>query len=133
VQLPASLVTPQSNNPPSNTTASSSSGAGTLPTVSVAKEQKKKYHLSTATDPLLEELRDVHFGNVGKRLNKTARRLNEEFKVTFNKSGIVITPNITFAPIQARNQVKTIAQIKDLVGKLGGLQSEHHALSVRMS
>lgn len=108
VQLPASLLTPSTQQP--NAQASSSASGGGLQTVSIAKEQKKKYHLSTATDPLLEDLRDLNFMNVGRVLNKNARRIDEEYK--------------------ARNKAKTVTELKTFVGKLSGLQSEHHALSI---
>lgn len=45
------------------------------------KEKKKKYHLTTAADPLLGELRDVNFAAIGKRLNQVARRLDDDYKV----------------------------------------------------
>jgi hypothetical protein len=45
------------------------------------KEKKKKHHLTTATDPLFAELRDLNFSAVGKRLNKVAHRLDEDYKV----------------------------------------------------
>jgi hypothetical protein len=44
-------------------------------------EPKKKHHLTTSTDPLFGELRDLNFSSVGKRLNKVARRLEEDYKV----------------------------------------------------
>ena len=74
-------------------------------------EQKKKYHLSAASDPLFGELRDANFAAVGKRLNRTARRLEEDY--------------------QARKKAKTVAQLRDFVGKLGGLQTEHQSLRLR--
>ncbi|KAF7307459.1 hypothetical protein MIND_00540300 [Mycena indigotica] len=99
VELPISLLTPpQPGAAPTTTTGTS------LKKV----EAKKKHHLTTATDPLLSELRDLNFSSVGKRLNKVARRLEEDYK--------------------GRHQAKTVAQLKDFVGKLGGLQSEHQAL-----
>ncbi|KAK0465485.1 Sec1-like protein [Desarmillaria tabescens] len=89
VELPTSLPAP--------TTSS-----GTL-----RKENKKKYHLSSS-DALFGELRDLNFSAVGRRLNKVARRLEDDYK--------------------ASRQAKTIPQLRDVVGKLGGLQSEHQAL-----
>lgn len=32
---------------------------------------------------------------------------------------------------QRRHQAKTVAQLKDFVGKLGGLQNEHQSLGLR--
>ncbi|KAG5219625.1 phosphatidylcholine and lysophosphatidylcholine phospholipase [Salix suchowensis] len=45
------------------------------------KEAKKKYHLTTTTDPLLAEIRDLNFSSVGKKLNQVAHRLDEDYKV----------------------------------------------------
>ncbi|KAF8559936.1 Sec1-like protein [Imleria badia] len=74
----------------------------------VTNEKTKKHVLSAATDPLFAELRDLNFSSVGKRLNRVAHRLDEDYK--------------------ARLQAKTVAQLRDFVGKLGGLKSEHEAL-----
>ncbi|KAG6868565.1 hypothetical protein C0993_001012 [Termitomyces sp. T159_Od127] len=79
-----------------------------VPASTLKKDAKKKHHLTTSTDPLLEELRDLNFSSVGKRLNTVARRLDENYKVNL--------------------QSKTVAQLRDFVGKLGGLQTEHQAL-----
>ncbi|KAF8921146.1 Sec1-like protein [Mucidula mucida] len=102
VDLPASLVSPPVNDPAA--TASSSAQATPAP---MRKEAKKKYHLSSS-DTLFAELRDVNFSTVLRRLNKIARRLEVEY--------------------QTSRQAKTIPQLKDVVGKLGGLQSERQAL-----
>ncbi|KAF7302551.1 hypothetical protein HMN09_00889600 [Mycena chlorophos] len=103
VELPVSLLTPPP--PPGSAPAASTSA----PQPGLKKvEAKKKHHLTTATDPLLGELRDLNFSSVGKRLNRVARRLEEDYK--------------------GRHQAKTVAQLRDFVGKLGGLQSEHQAL-----
>ncbi|KAH7886208.1 Sec1-like protein [Phlebopus sp. FC_14] len=106
VELPLSLV-----NPPAPVTSSTSNVS--LPSTSatvtpVTNEKTKKYLLSTATDPLFAELRDLNFSSVGKRLSRVAHRLDEDYK--------------------ARLQAKTVAQLRDFVGKLGGLQTEHQAL-----
>ncbi|CAK5280414.1 unnamed protein product [Mycena citricolor] len=101
VELPVSLLSPPAPganvNPPA------------APVSSLKKvEAKKKHHLSTSTDPLFAELRDLNFSAIGRRLNKVARRLDEDYK--------------------GRHQAKTVAQLRDFVGKLGGLQSEHQSL-----
>ncbi|KAJ7492146.1 Sec1-like protein [Mycena latifolia] len=94
VELPVSLLTPP---PPMG--AAGSSAPPPAASASLKKvEPKKKHHLTTATDPLFAELRDLNFSSVGKRLNK------------------------------GRHQAKTVAQLRDFVGKLGGLQTEHQSL-----
>ncbi|CAA7268102.1 unnamed protein product [Cyclocybe aegerita] len=110
VELPLSLLTPPTAGPSNapSTSTSPPSGRTNIPVVAVKKETKKKHHLTTATDPLYAELRDLNFSSVGKRLNKVARRLDEDYKTNL--------------------QSKTVAQLRDFVGKLGGLQTEHQAL-----
>ncbi|KAL4070498.1 Sec1-like protein [Scleroderma citrinum] len=92
---------PPPNQPPSQPSTST-------PSTSIIGEKTKKHVLSAGTDPLFAELRDLNFSSVGRRLNRAAHRLDEEYK--------------------ARQQAKTVAQLRDFVGKLGGLQSEHQAL-----
>ncbi|KAI0778775.1 Sec1-like protein [Trametes elegans] len=105
VELPVSLVAPP--NPGEGSSAAPSTSAPPA-TTSLTKEKKRKHHLTTTTDPLLSELQDLNFSAVGKRLNQVARRLDEDYKL--------------------RHQAKTVAQLRDFVGKLGGLQSEHQSL-----
>ncbi|KAF8167419.1 Sec1-like protein [Crassisporium funariophilum] len=109
VELPLSLLTPPTagatNTNPTNT---ATPGTSAIPVVAVKKENKKKHHLTTTTDPLFSELRDVNFSSVGRKLNKVAHRLDEDYKTNL--------------------QTKTVAQLRDFVGKLGGLQTEHQAL-----
>ncbi|KAG7452195.1 Sec1-like protein [Guyanagaster necrorhizus] len=102
VELPTSLVSPPTAETTGLAAATPSTSSGTL-----RKENKKKYHLSSS-DTLFGELRDLNFSAVGRRLNKVARRLEDDYK--------------------ASRQAKTIPQLRDVVGKLGGLQSEHQAL-----
>ncbi|KAL0951737.1 hypothetical protein HGRIS_008409 [Hohenbuehelia grisea] len=108
VELPASLVNPPAQSETSNAAPSTSPSTSTAPVSSLRKESKKKYHLSTSTDPLYAELRDLNFSAVGRKLNRVAHRLDEDYK--------------------ARLQAKTVAQLRDFVGKLGGLQTEHQSL-----
>jgi hypothetical protein len=105
VELPVSLLTLPAAPNPSNPNATPSGSASVTPLIN---EKTKKHHLSTTTDPLLTELRDLNFSSVGKRLSRVAHRLDEDYK--------------------ARLQAKTVAQLRDFVGKLGGLQGEHQAL-----
>ncbi|KAH9949388.1 Sec1-like protein [Amylocystis lapponica] len=107
VELPASLVTPPSAT--NQAAASSSAPSAPVPsTQTLTKEKRKKHHLTTATDPLLYELRDLNFSAVGRKLNQVARRLDEDYKL--------------------RHQAKTPAQLRDFVSRLGGLQSDHQSL-----
>ncbi|KAH9837352.1 Sec1-like protein, partial [Rhodofomes roseus] len=106
VEVPASLLAaPPAPGQPN--AASSSTPPNPAPTLAKEK-QKKKHHLTAATDPLLTELRDLNFAHVGRKLNQVARRLDEDYKL--------------------RHQAKTPAQLRDFVNKLGGLQSEHQSL-----
>ncbi|KAJ7600856.1 Sec1-like protein [Mycena floridula] len=105
VELPASLLSPpapESSNP-------AAPAPSTSATASLKKEVKKKYLLANS-DTLFVELRDLNFSVVGKRLNKVARRIEEEYKTSL--------------------QAKTIPQLRDVVGKLGGLKNEHQTLRI---
>uniref|UniRef100_A0A8H8CP98 Sec1-like protein n=1 Tax=Psilocybe cubensis TaxID=181762 RepID=A0A8H8CP98_PSICU len=110
VELPLSILSPQTAGATSAPTASTSTTPAAIPVVAVKKDAKKKHHLTTATDPLFAELRDLNFSSVGKKLNQVARRLNEDYKTNL--------------------QGQTVAQLRDFVGKLGGLQTEHQALGL---
>jgi hypothetical protein len=81
VELPLSLLQPPTAPAAGNAAASSSTTGNAIPVVPVKKENKKKYHLSTTTDPLFAELRDLNFASIGKKLNRIARRLDEDYKV----------------------------------------------------
>ncbi|KAF8625204.1 hypothetical protein AX15_005509 [Amanita polypyramis BW_CC] len=106
VELPASLLSPPTTAPATSSTNAASTSTPTP--LNLKREAKKKHHLSASADPLLTELRDLNFSAVGKKLNFVARKLDE---------------------IQKTNlQSKTVAQLRDFVGKLGGLQSEQQSL-----
>lgn len=79
VEVPVSLLNPPAG--PGQPAGSASSSTAPQSGVSITKEKKKKHHLTTATDPLFAELRDLNFSSVGKKLNQVARRLDEDYKV----------------------------------------------------
>ena len=82
VEIPVSLLNPpQPNQPAASTSTSASTSAAPQGGTSFTKEKKKKHHLTTATDPLLSELRDLNFAAVGRKLNQVAKRLEEDYKV----------------------------------------------------
>ncbi|CEL56067.1 Vacuolar protein sorting-associated protein 33A OS=Rattus norvegicus GN=Vps33a PE=1 SV=1 [Rhizoctonia solani AG-1 IB] len=93
-----------SSGPQTNTGTPSTSGAFS----GTAQTKKKKHQLSASTDPLLNKLRDCNFAIVGSKLNAEARRLE--------------------AAYDGRHKAQTVAQLKEFVGKIGGLQNEHQAL-----
>ncbi|CAG7853945.1 Vacuolar protein sorting-associated protein 33A Short=hVPS33A [Serendipita indica DSM 11827] len=101
VELPANIVSPPSAN--ANTTQ-----APALATTPVQAEKKKKYQLSSSSDPLFGELRDLNFAALGATLSTIARRLSSDY--------------------ESRHNAQTVAQLKEFVGKLGSLQSEQQAL-----
>ncbi|WVW86768.1 hypothetical protein I302_108822 [Kwoniella bestiolae CBS 10118] len=88
----------------SNTAPAPSPSA--LPSTPVTK--KRKHHLSSQKDKLYSELRDQNFAVVGSRLSKVARRLEGDYGGVKN--------------------LKSVSQMKEFVGKLGGLQSEQQSL-----
>jgi vacuolar protein sorting-associated protein 33A len=99
---PALLSTGQ--NQPQPTTTGSSFATPTAP-------KKKKHRLSSSSDRLLAEIRDLNFAVVGSRLSKAARRLEEGY--------------------EGRHKLNSVKEMKDFVGKLGGMQSEHQGLRLR--
>ncbi|EJF67229.1 Sec1-like protein [Dichomitus squalens LYAD-421 SS1] len=109
VEVSVSLVSPPpASNQPNASAAPNAASTSTATATSLTREKKRKHHLTTATDPLLAELRDLNFSAVGKKLNQVARRLDDDYKL--------------------RHQAMTVAQLKDFVGRLGGLQNEHQSL-----
>ncbi|OAX42105.1 Sec1-like protein [Rhizopogon vinicolor AM-OR11-026] len=108
VELPASFLAPPTAPNPSIPNAPTPSGSASV--TPLINEKTKKHHLSATTDPIFAELRDLNFSSVGKRLSRVAHRLDEDYK--------------------ARLQAKTVAQLRDFVGKLSGLQTEHQALKL---
>jgi hypothetical protein len=86
VLLPASFLQPSKAPGQQNPATSPQDSTTPLPTISVAKEQKKKYRLSSETDPLFGELRDLNFAAVGKRLSKTTHQLKEDYDVCLTLS-----------------------------------------------
>ena len=84
MELPLSLLSPPAvgTSNAASTSNTATQPANTIPVVTVKKENKKKHHLTTVTDPLFSELRDINFSSIGKKLNKVARRLDEDYKVS---------------------------------------------------
>lgn len=71
---------------------------------------KKKKYVLNSSDKLFGQLRDQNFAVVGGMLNKIAKRINENY--------------------EERHNAKTVAQIRDFVGRLGELQQEHQSLKI---
>ena len=82
VELPQSILAP-----PTGPGAQPTAGTSTSPTAPgpaarlINRDKKEKHNLSASTDPLFEELRDLNFSAVGKKLNRVAHRLDEDYKV----------------------------------------------------
>lgn len=113
VELDAALVNPAP--PPSNTPKGA--GPQTPPAQQAAATTstpgKKKKYVLNLSDKLFGQLRDQNFAVVGGMLNKIAKRINENY--------------------EERHNAKTVAQIRDFVGRLGELQQEHQSLKIRKS
>ncbi|QRV94848.1 vacuolar protein sorting-associated protein 33A [Ceratobasidium sp. AG-Ba] len=91
-----------SSNPAPNTPGTSLGNAAPV------QAKKKKHHLTATNDEMLGRLRDLNFAIVGGKLNAEAKRLEAEY--------------------DGRHKAQTVAQLKEFVGKIGGLQNEHQAL-----
>jgi hypothetical protein len=74
-------------------------------------QTKKRKHQLASSDKLFADIRDLNFAVVGARLSKLARRLEGDFG--------------------GAKALKSVSQMKDFVGKLGGLQSEQQSLRLR--
>ncbi|CDZ97750.1 Vacuolar sorting protein VPS33/slp1 (Sec1 family) [Phaffia rhodozyma] len=99
------------NNQPS--TVASTSTTETTPSLSQstpATSGKKKKVALNSKDKVFSEIRDLNFAIVGNRLNAMAKRIAGAYN-------------------QGRHG-KDIAQMRDFVGKLSGLQGEHQALKL---
>ncbi|BGP14406.1 hypothetical protein JCM10213_004530 [Rhodosporidiobolus nylandii] len=99
VEIDPNLLNPA---PAASTSTPSQASFGAAP------PRKRKHVLASSSDPLFAELRDKNFAVVGSVLNRTARRLNDDY--------------------EKRHQAKTPAELRQFVGQLGGLQNEHMAL-----
>ncbi len=106
VEIDPSLL---STGPPPSQPATTATTGSSLTTPAAPK--KKKHRLTSTSDRLFSEICDLNFAVVGSRLSKTARRLEEGY--------------------EGRHQLKSVKEMKDFVGKLGGLQSEHQGLRLR--
>ncbi|KZT51079.1 Sec1-like protein [Calocera cornea HHB12733] len=107
VEVDASLL---STAPQQMSGAPSLPAPGPTPALgpSSAQPKKKKHLLQASSDAVFTDLRDENFSVVGAHLNRLAKRLNEDY--------------------EGRHRAQTVEQLRDFVGKLGGLQSEHLAL-----
>ncbi|KAG9046525.1 hypothetical protein FS837_004275 [Tulasnella sp. UAMH 9824] len=99
-------------NPTNPNTAAGPSTSTSLATTPAAPPKKKKHRLTAETDGLFAQIRDANFAIVGTKLNREARRLDTEYK--------------------GRHQAQTVAQLRDFVGKLGGLQNEQTNLRLHL-
>lgn len=71
VEVDVSMIEgPQPNAP--STSASTSA---------LSAKKKRKHLLSTSTDPVYEELRDINFSQIGAYLNKIAKTIDQRYKV----------------------------------------------------
>ena len=68
---------------------------------------------SVDKEDLFTSIRDLNFSVVGQTLNKVARQLQSDY--------------------EQRHEAKTVSQIKDFVGRLGGLQAIHQSLRFHTS
>ncbi|KAI7853803.1 Sec1-like protein [Circinella umbellata] len=113
VELDANLVNPnqQAGSGSKQTGPNTQSPAAPPPVTTTSNQSgKKKKYVLNATDKLFSQLRDQNFAVVGGVLNKIAKRINENY--------------------EERHHAKTVAQIRDFVGRLGELQQEHQSLRI---
>lgn len=82
-------------------------------TATLGSEMKKTSLGTNEKEDLFGLIRDTNFSLVGQTLNKVARQLQTDY--------------------EQRHEAKTVSQIKDFVGRLGGLQTIHHSLRFHTS
>eukprot|EP00158_Paraphelidium_tribonemae_P006625 Partr_v1_DN27909_c2_g1_i2_m11004 putative Vacuolar Protein len=75
-------------------------------------KEKRKIALNSS-DKLYESLRDMSFSAIGETLNATAKRLKQGY--------------------DARHAAQSVTELRDFIGKLGGLQQEHQALQLHIN
>jgi hypothetical protein len=73
--------------------------------------KKRKHPLSSGKDRLYAEIRDLNFAVVGSRLSRVAKRLEGDYGGAKN--------------------LKNVREMKEFVGKIGGLQGEQQNLRLR--
>ncbi|OXG80851.1 ATP-binding protein [Cryptococcus neoformans Gb118] len=101
IEVDPSLLDPN----PAGTNSPSSTA---LPSATVTK--KRKHHLTSQKDALFQDIRDRNFAVVGSRLSKLAKRLQDDRGVVKN--------------------FKSVTQMKEFVGKLGGMKGDQQALKL---
>jgi vacuolar protein sorting-associated protein 33A len=88
-----------------------STASSATPAQATSKAMKRRVKLDSS-DTLYARLRSSNFSTIGPTLNKVARRLESDFEGRHGRS---------------------ISELRDFVGKLGGLQSEHQSLATHVN
>ncbi|RHZ50271.1 hypothetical protein Glove_502g6 [Diversispora epigaea] len=109
VEVDSSIVGPAPQKSAVGAPTSTSTTTTTTPSQPPPQPQAKKKKIAlNSGDKLFAQLRDMNFAVVGSVLNRVAKRINDDY--------------------EGRHQAKTVAQIREFINKLGGLQSEHQSL-----
>ncbi|PIA17538.1 Sec1-like protein, partial [Coemansia reversa NRRL 1564] len=74
--------------------------------------RRKRIQLNSS-DVVYNEIRDMNFGGVGSLLSQMTRQLQSTY--------------------ESRHKAKTVQEIRSFVGRLGGLQAEHHLLKAHVT
>ncbi|TPX46403.1 hypothetical protein SeMB42_g01870 [Synchytrium endobioticum] len=77
-------------------------------TTAAAPPPKSRKVALNSNDRLYDQLRDLNFAVIPGLLSQVARRINNDY--------------------EERHNAKTVTQIREFIGKLGGLQQEHQSL-----
>ncbi|CAG8463106.1 18575_t:CDS:10 [Acaulospora morrowiae] len=125
VEVDSSIVGPAPQKPTVTAGAATSTSTATssqppMPPQPLAK--KKKIGLNSG-DKLFARLRDMNFAVVGGVLSSVAKRINDDYE-----AHIISSSGLCERDWNVRHQAKTVAQIREFINKLGGLQSEHQSL-----
>ncbi|PFH57667.1 hypothetical protein XA68_14711 [Ophiocordyceps unilateralis] len=87
-------------------------GAPAQSSAATSQSRKRTIQLDSS-DKLYEQLRDANFAIVGGLLNKVARRLQQ-----------------VHSDYESRHKTKTLAELKEFVGRLPGYQQEHQSARI---
>jgi vacuolar protein sorting-associated protein 33A len=104
-EIDSSIVGPVPQSRPQGISSSTS------PPPTARQSLKRKIKLDSS-DTLYSQIRSANFATIGPTLNKIARRLESDFEGRHGRN---------------------ITELRDFVGKLGGLQSEHQSLAVHVN
>ncbi|CAG8439118.1 13289_t:CDS:10 [Acaulospora colombiana] len=115
-EVDSSIVGPAPQKPAAAANSVTSTATASPSQPPPQPQAKKKKVVLNSGDKLFSRLRDMNFAVVGGVLSSVAKRINDDYEAYIG-----------------RHQAKTMGQIREFINKLGGLQSEHQSLRIRIA